>query len=216
MYQRAVFLMLLLVCGVTAEARADAPRLGEEPAQAQDLGTPRIAGAVSVSEQGSTITVKAGGVDIWESADEGHFLYRRMAGDLIAKVRVDSLDRTDEWAKAGLMLREGVEQGARNVFLAVTPGNGTTLQRRKTADEETECEHEPDQAAPVWLKVERDGDTLTGFVSEDGRMWRRLDTVRLALADELLVGLAVTSHNSYKAAEAVFSGVSLESVLNIE
>ncbi|MHC4752662.1 MAG: sugar-binding protein [Planctomycetota bacterium] len=59
-----------------------------------------------------TYTMTASGYDIWTNADgeeldEFHFAYKPLngAGSIIA--RVDSVEDTDPWAKAGVMIRDG-------------------------------------------------------------------------------------------------------------
>jgi hypothetical protein len=49
-------------------------------------------------------------------------------------------------------------------------------------------------ASPRWLRLGRDGDTLTGYDSADGTHWTRVGTVRLAgLPSTVQAGLFVTS-----------------------
>ena len=49
-------------------------------------------------------------------------------------------------------------------------------------------------ASPRWLRLARDGDTVTGYDSADGTHWTRVSTVRLAgLQSTVQAGLFVTS-----------------------
>jgi hypothetical protein len=58
-----------------------------------------------------TFTMTASGADIWAvngvEADEFHFAYKTLsgAGSIIAKV--NSIQNTNDWAKAGVMIRGG-------------------------------------------------------------------------------------------------------------
>ena len=73
--------------------------------QGIDIGNPTIAGSTTTS--GATYTIRAAGSDIWNNADQFHFAYRVVSGDLDVSVRVASLTNTDAWAKAGVMIRRG-------------------------------------------------------------------------------------------------------------
>ena len=44
--------------------------------------------------------------------------------------RIVSMDNTDPWAKAGVMIRESLTSNSANAVTALTPGNGTAFQRR--------------------------------------------------------------------------------------
>src|SRR6185295_1271198 len=69
-----------------------------------DIGAVGYAG--SVNYDGSTYAASGAGADIWDSADAFRFTYRTLAGDGEMIARVASLDNTDAWAKAGVMIRE--------------------------------------------------------------------------------------------------------------
>src|SRR5436190_15992963 len=70
----------------------------------QDVGSVGGAGAVNYST--GQYAVAGSGADIWDSADAFRFVYRSLTGDGELLARVVSLDNTDNWAKAGVMIRE--------------------------------------------------------------------------------------------------------------
>src|SRR5882672_1872766 len=72
--------------------------------QSQDIGSVGFAG--STTALGSGFQVSASGDDIWNSADAFRFVYRPLSGDGEITAEVDSLNPTDAWAKAGVMIRE--------------------------------------------------------------------------------------------------------------
>ena len=59
-------------------------------------------------------------------------MYQTLNGDGEIVARVDSLQNTNVWAKAGVMIREDLAGDAPNALVATTPGNGTTFQWRAT------------------------------------------------------------------------------------
>ena len=89
---------------------------------------PVVAGCVTSS--GTTITVAGAGTDIGGTSDEFHFAYLPASGDLDVRVKVASLENVDPSAKAGIMIRESLQDDARHAFMFVTPGNGLAFERR--------------------------------------------------------------------------------------
>lgn len=55
----------------------------------------------------------------------------------------------------------------------------------------------------------RAGNSLTGHTSTDGVTWTLLGTTTVAMNDNVLIGLPVTSHNNATLATAVFDDVAL-------
>ncbi|MEM8866790.1 MAG: DUF1800 family protein [Verrucomicrobiota bacterium] len=91
-----------------------------------------------VSALGSTMAtganafeLKGSGNDIWSTDDEFHFAYQQLNGDGTVIARVDGLQFTHTWAKAGVMIRETLESDSANVFSLVSGANGTRAQIRR-------------------------------------------------------------------------------------
>jgi len=166
-----------------------------------------------------TFTMTGSGADIWNNGpagnrhDEFHFAYKTLtgAGTIIAKV--NSLERTHAWAKAGVMIRETLEGGSRHAFGCVTPDNGVASQGRMDPGADSFNTAEGGITAPYWVKLERDlAGTFTVSHSADGSSWA---PVAGALAENIqmgatvFVGLALTSHDAALTTEAVFSNVQI-------
>ena len=65
-------------------------------------------------------------------------------------------------------------------------------------------------APPYWVRIDRAGNTLTGYVSPDGDAWTQIGDPRtIAMNNPVLIGLALTSHNANQATSAEFSNVSI-------
>ncbi len=161
-----------------------------------------------------TILMNAIGNDIWGNADQFRYAYKNLSGNGSITARIDMLDISpDIWVKGGVMIRQNAEAGAINVFMAMTGtgGGGSTFQQRMTAGGASVSQHtyaDGPFAAPYWVRVTREGNTLTGYTSPDGENWtQRGDTITLAMTDPVLIGLALTSHNVNQATSAQFSNV---------
>ena len=88
------------------------------PWTSRDLGSPALAGSASAA--GGTFTVAAGGIDIWGTSDQFHFVYQPLQGDVEVIARVASLQHADPCSKAGVMIRESLTRGSRHAFMMVS------------------------------------------------------------------------------------------------
>ncbi|HQI26646.1 MAG TPA: hypothetical protein PLT20_01065, partial [Sedimentisphaerales bacterium] len=76
-------------------------------------------------------------------------------------------------------------------------GNGASFQYRAATDgSSSNVDSGTVIAAPYWVKMERIGDTLTGYVSADGKTWTQMGTTAITMQAPLYIGLCVTSHAS--------------------
>ena len=75
-----------------------------------DVGSPQLAGSAKPVETGWDLI--GGGVDIWDKADQFHFVFTDMSGDFDVAVRVESFTQAHLYSKAGLMIRESLESRA--------------------------------------------------------------------------------------------------------
>ncbi|MGJ8725862.1 MAG: glycosyl hydrolase [Roseibacillus sp.] len=160
-----------------------------------------------------TYTLNGWGNDIWSNADQLHYLYRSLSGDGEIVARVTALSDTHFWAKAGLMIREDLTAGARNAFALMRPDNQPFYQNRPIADANTSVSTATgDTAADKWLRLTRAGNTFSAFYSNSSATgpWTALGSpVSVAMATDVLVGLAHTSHDGGERGTAVFQDVTI-------
>ena len=143
-----------------------------------DIGSPVPGGSHSGS--GSSFNVNGGGSDIFGTSDKFYYLSLSYAGDARLIARVASQDRTDPWAKAGVMVRASSSAGSANAFMAVTPLNGLPWQTRSTDGGSTGSNGSgtANFTAPHWLRLTRSGNTFTCHRSTDGVTWSQLGPAR--------------------------------------
>jgi hypothetical protein len=131
--------------------------------------------------------------------DHFSFAHRDLAGDGSLTVRVaemtgiitypppghdEIVPRMVPWAKAGIMVKDGIKPGSRYAAVMLTAAHGVRWQHNYTHD----------QAGPAtasWLRLTRTGDTLTGYASADGTTWAEVGRTKLAGAVQ--IGLFVAS-----------------------
>ena len=153
--------------------------------------------------------VKGIGEDIFGAHDEFHFAYKELSGSASIIAKVDSLENTDPFARAGIMIRDTLDAGAKYCALFITPENGVRYQYRTNIDDTTEREFDPNVAAPYWVRFERtSGGLLRSYYSENGTDWTSFSLKTITMNNPIYIGLAVTSHDPLVACEAQFSNVS--------
>ncbi|UCF17159.1 MAG: hypothetical protein JSW59_06805, partial [Phycisphaerales bacterium] len=156
-----------------------------------------------------TYTMTAAGVDIWDSYDEFHYAYKTLSGIGSITVKVESLQNTDPFAKAGVMIRGSLDPDSPYASLLLTPANGVRFQYRQNIGDITDREFDDTLVAPYWVRLERDaGGSFRGYTSADGFNWQQF-TLRpmVSMDTNVYIGLALTSHAAGVTCEAVFSNV---------
>jgi hypothetical protein len=175
-------------------------------------------GSITVDEAAGTTTVVGRGADIWGASDQFQFAHTTLVGDGSMIVKVDSLDATDPWTKAGIMIRESLDPGSAFAAVYATGENGVRFQARTMADQDAISDSAVATAeqmaltAPVWLKIERTFPMISAYYSSDGVTWTPMSwnpQVIPMTPLPIYIGLAVTSHSGDSTyAEAVFSSLS--------
>ena len=179
------------------------------PWQNTDVGSVGAAGSASSSN--GVFTVRGAGADIWGNADGFHFVYRSLSGNGEIVARVTAVQNTDPWAKAGVMIRETLTAGSRHAFMCLTPGNGLAFQQRTAINGLSTHTSGGASAASAWVRLIRNGNSITGFRSTNGSTWTQVGTTTIAMATQVFVGLAVTSHASGILNTSAFDNIQVSS-----
>jgi len=190
-----------LPVGVSAQDTLPSPWVGA------DIGTPSPAGMASFD--GQSFTMSAGGVDIWDTSDQFHFVYQPISGDVDIIARIDSLAAADQWSKIGVMIRADLTDRSAHAFTMLSGANGLLFQQRPQPGSSSMATGGDMAAAPSWVRLTRAGTTVTGYSSPDGGSWQQIDSATIALGQTAYVGLAITSHNPGSATQAVVSQVTV-------
>ena len=165
-----------------------------------------------------TYTMTASGTDIWYQADEFHFAFKTLTGVGSIQAQVLSIDDTDPWAKAGVMIRETLDPGSKFAAVYITPGNGCRFQARVDTDVDAISDtgvvttEQTAIIAPYWIKLERDvAGNFRGYYSSNGTSWQSMawNPQYISMSSNVHIGLAVTSHNTAATCETKFSNVTI-------
>jgi hypothetical protein len=184
------------------------------------LGTPGDPGQVATvftcdpnPADGMDIDVTAGGSDVWDTADHGHFVYTPALGDFDMKVKVTKLETVNTWSKAGLDARLSLDAASPHLMTVFTPFGATQDGSGPGADGiDAGARQTPGGAtggwggkgAPTlsagqnWLRLVRTGDQFLGYWSADGVSWTlHADSgVVPGLPAQSFIGVVTTSHNN--------------------
>ena len=172
-----------------------------------DIGSVAAAGTSKYSNL--TFTIDGSGADIWGSADEFHFAYRPWTGDGTIVARVATLENVSQWTKAGVMMREALTASSRHAMMIVSPGKGLAFQRRVSTGGLSTHTSGGSGTAPHWVRLVRNGSTLTASVSSDGLTWTVVGSDTIGMTETIYVGLAVTSKQDGTLATATFDNVNV-------
>ena len=180
-------------------------------------GYPGSAGSFVEGPVG-TYTMTGSGTDIWDVSgigtgyhDEFHFAYKTLTGAGSVVARVQSVENTNAWAKAGVMIRETLDAGSVHAMVVVTPSSGVSFQRRNITGDTSAADTTAGISATYWVKLERDlSGNFTAYHSTNGSTWQMQGTPdNISMGSNVYIGLAVTSHDAALTCQAVFSNVTI-------
>ena len=179
--------------------------------KSNDIGN-TLPGSTNIA--GGVITIEGDGNDIWSFADAFRFVHQQGSGDIEMVARLTSQEFTDQWAKAGVMIRQSLQAGSTHAYMCRTIFNGSAFQNRLVADGSSNNVSGAPSNLPRWLRLVREGNDFTGYQASDNNgqpgSWSQVGpTVSIVMTDPVYVGLAVTSHDATQLCTAVFDSVSI-------
>src|SRR6185369_3033665 len=152
--------------------------------------------AGSFTLSGSAFTVRASGVETIGTDDAFHYVYQQLSGDGQIIARVSSIQNTNEWAQAGIEIRESLASNSKYAQMMVTQIDRCKFRRRyTTGGAVTSSGLSPGSGMrlPQWLKLVRQGNTFTGYRSDDGANWITIGSDTVAMNSTLFIGLTDSS-----------------------
>jgi hypothetical protein len=158
----------------------------------------------SASYSNGVWTVTGLGNNVWsDTADDCQFVYQTMTGDCAMVAKLASSQFPSTQAKAGLMIRDTLNGTfSKRVWIGFRPEpsaikleshvRGWTDVWGGSNRDDISRGHPP--GMPYWLKIERRGDLIHTYCSQDGTSWAATLTGYYAgLPSTLHIGLFVTS-----------------------
>ena len=176
------------------------------------IGYPASVGSF-VEGPAGTYTMTGSGADIWAvdgvEADQFHFAFKMLTGAGSIVTRIQSVENTNSWAKAGVMIRETLDPDSAHAMMVVTPGSGISFQRRPGTGATSIDDTTGGITAPYWVKIERDlAGNFKAYSSANGSTWQMQGVAeQIQMTSNVYIGLALTSHDVALTCEAVFANV---------
>ncbi len=205
----ATFSNQLDVYGLNPPASGGCPDSLPAPWKSTDIGSVTFPGGVCDNQ--GLFTLKASGADIWNNLDDFHYVYQGMdTSQMMITARVEYLDYTDPWAKCGVMIRQSLDAGSPQVLMCLTAGNGLAFQDRISDQGSSSSSDLPNLFYPYWVRLIRDGNEFSGYVSGDGSVWTAVDSVAIAMTARTDAGIAFASHNINLPGNALVDSVSIQ------
>jgi hypothetical protein len=162
--------------------------------------------AIDLLQVNRPMTIEAAGSDIWSTADSFGYVWSSLGNNNVRFVsRVVSLSAANLFAKAGLMIRDGLDPSAPSVILDAKPDGSIEFMARLCASCETTFLGTGQITFPAYLVLTRSGSTITAGISQtDASHATTVGSVEMPSMPNATVGYAVTSHDAGHAATAVF------------
>jgi len=196
---------------VTKLIRKDIGEVGKSGSNRYKDGTWKLTGA------GDTLYGR-------EREDNFHFAYTKMKNDGAFIAKVVSIENSDPEnqnsidpeAKASIVIRESLEpnskmaviSGRPNVEDTETPELGSQFSTRGAyASDGSGHQKFPLATLPIWIKLERRGESFVGYVGPDGVNWTPMHSSRIKMSEKFFIGLGVTSNNPEEKCIATFTNV---------
>jgi hypothetical protein len=154
-----------------------------------------------------TYFVGASGSDIWNASDHFRYVYQLASGDCDIIGRVTSVQNVDSWTKFGVMIRESVATNAEHMAVHMRPTVGVSCQWRLTAGGNATQTAVSIGAPPKWVRVNRTGNTFTGYYSTNGTNWTTINSKTITMSSNVLIGISLTSHNNSTMATGTITSV---------
>jgi hypothetical protein len=190
-----------------------------------DVGAALVPG--DAGYEAGTYTITSAGYNIWYTRDEFRFLWKKMSGDVSLAATVTFPDEGFGDRKAALVIREGLNDDAREVVVAQHGAGMVHLARREVVGTRIkDMEYRagsrgglPGGATPdslvaehaARIGLEKKGDRYQLWISWEGEpMHIEGAPVILHLAGPLYVGIGFVSHQPATLSRAKLSNVMLE------
>ena len=171
------------------------------------VGSVGVAGSTSYSN--GTFTVSGSGQWIYGSADGMHFAYVPLSGDGTIIARLAGVQGGG--AQTGVMVRETLDADSTYAFVNCEYASMYFFYRSSTGGG-TSYGGGASVTLPSWMKLVRSGNTFSAYSSVDRVNWTQQgSTQTISMAQNVYLGLAISSESNSSLATATFDSVSISS-----
>lgn len=174
---------------------------------ATDVGGPAGIGSTLYDPIADQYLITGGGADIWGNSDQFQFAYNMINGDIRISANFEWICKSNDWAKYGVMLRESTAGESVQYFMCERGlADYAGMQGRPATgggSSEFGTAWTSGVQALAIQKVTVAGLTAIEGLADFGSGWEsRAVELVFGLPDELLAGVAVTSHDNGQLVQA--------------
>jgi len=132
----------------------------------QDFGA-----ASTIHLDNGAYTLASSQGDVWNKDDTFAYVYQPFHDNGSVTAHLVSRTSASDWSKVGIMIRQSTRPGSPYVFLLLSPlaRKCAAFQWRKAGESSAEAPQVPTVASSAWLKVVRDHNLFTSYLSTDGQ-----------------------------------------------
>ncbi len=203
----------------------------------QDIGAPGADGGVI--REGDTWKVIGSGHDIWDAADDFHYLWLKTEGDFTMSIEEPYIGSwgpkpsSNTWQKIGVMVRQDLTAPSAFASAALRSSDQAFMIQWRESNGAGAAWDELTAAPVVWnpnwdaaadgienptyeevshggkIMIQREGDYFMASYEYDGEIWVHSE-YEVIMNDPVYVGVAVTSHEAGSTSQGVFKNPQLE------
>jgi len=178
-----------------------------------DIGAVLHHGSVDYDASKGTYTVTGSGENMWFAADDFHFVWKKVSGDVTLTADISFVNGGgNPHRKAVLMIRQSLEGDSAYADVALHGIGLTSLQFRDEKGATTQ-EVQANIAAPKRLRIEKRGDYFHMLLGEGNELQLAAGSPRIPLQAPFYVGIGVCAHDKDAVEKAVFSSVDLSTAI---
>lgn len=179
-----------------------------------DIAYPALSYGGSAGYYNGTFTVLNYGSAIGNRSDGFHFVYQEVQGDCTITALVNTTENSTEgYCRAGVMIRETLTAPSRDAYMLIAPGTnnkGSDFGYRSATGGWATDVFAAGITNPYWVRLERAGNTFTGYISSDCINWTQSGTANIPMNQSVYIGLAACAYtDGYFMEQVNFSNVTV-------
>lgn len=172
-------------------------------------------------EEDGRIYMSTSGNDAWNAEDACTVLAKPVSGSqkLTVSATVHEVTSPQSYtmtgakaihAAGGVMIRAGNEAGSDNVFVRYRLNGDVIMTYRTKEFVGTSYQKGGTPAQPVEVKLEKDGNTFTGYYKDTNGQWAKIGEVTCEMGDTVYAGIGLQSGVANEYNTAQFSNINIE------
>lgn len=190
------------------------------PWSSTDIGELGIPGHSTIVD--GRFIVKGDG-NITGPQESFHYMYQAMSRDMEITAKIERDTKVAPHNREGVMIRASLEPGAPMAMtgISVRGDDRVGVFYHRAAEGEKVAETNPivGPTTPYWVRLNKIGDIVTGYISADGEQWQLVSSMTFPDVDEVYVGLVADAANEnnliHNLNRVEFSNVTIEPLLSL-